>query len=209
MVIQDPVWERSFPEVGGVALPFLDHTSGKFVSVRLTDREAAWMRDENERTAAELLTRFRMLDLGPVLVTTSDRGDIFQAFLEWAEIYGHRSGTLWAPVADALEAGRDVVLEIDVQGSATVRERVPEAVLVFLAPPSLGELERRLRARHTESDAQLARRLSAAREEMATAARFDRVVVNDEVELAANEVAAIIAGEREGRARNARPADRT
>jgi len=85
VVIQDPVWERSFPEVGGVALPFLDHTSGKFVSVRLTDREAAWMRDENERRAAELLAVFRTLDLGPVLVTTSDRLDIFQAFLEWAD----------------------------------------------------------------------------------------------------------------------------
>jgi uncharacterized protein (DUF58 family) len=85
VVIQDPVWERSFPDVGGVALPFLDHTSGRFVSVRLTDREAAWMREENERRAAELLARFRTLDLGPVLVTTSDRGDIFQAFLEWAD----------------------------------------------------------------------------------------------------------------------------
>jgi uncharacterized protein (DUF58 family) len=85
VVIQDPVWERSFPEVGGVALPFHDHTTGRFVSVRLTDREAAWMREENERRAAELLARFRTLDLGPVLVTTSDRGDIFQAFLEWAD----------------------------------------------------------------------------------------------------------------------------
>jgi hypothetical protein len=85
VVIQDPVWERSFPEVGGVALPFHDHTSGHFVSVRLTDSEAAWMREENERRAAELLARFRTLDLGPVLVTTSDRGDIFQAFLEWAD----------------------------------------------------------------------------------------------------------------------------
>ena len=80
---------------------------------------------------------------------------------------------------------------------------------MFLAPPSMEELERRLRARHTESDAQLARRLAAAREEMAAASRFDRVVVNDEVERAANEVAAIIAGERKGRARNARPGDRS
>jgi uncharacterized protein (DUF58 family) len=85
VVIQDPVWERSFPEVGGVALPFLDHTSGTFVSVRLTEREAAWMCEENERRAADLLTRFRTLDLGPVLVTTADRVDIFQAFLEWAD----------------------------------------------------------------------------------------------------------------------------
>jgi uncharacterized protein (DUF58 family) len=85
VVIQDPVWERSFPDVGGVVLPFLDHTSGRFVTVRLTDREAASMRDDNERRAAELLARFRTYDLGPVLVTTSDRNDIFHAFLEWAD----------------------------------------------------------------------------------------------------------------------------
>lgn len=85
VVIQDPVWERSFPDVGGVVLPFLDHTSGRFVTVRLSDREAAEMREENERRAAELLARFRNHDLGPVLVTTSDRTDIFQAFLEWAD----------------------------------------------------------------------------------------------------------------------------
>lgn len=85
VVVQDPVWERSFPDVGGVVMPFHDHTSGKFVTVRLTDREAAWRREENERRTAELLARLRMLDLGPVLITTSDRGDIFQAFLEWAD----------------------------------------------------------------------------------------------------------------------------
>jgi uncharacterized protein (DUF58 family) len=85
VVIQDPLWERSFPDVGGVVLPFLDHTSGRFVTVRLSDREAAVMREENERRAAELLARFRNHDLGPVLVTTSDRTDIFQAFLEWAD----------------------------------------------------------------------------------------------------------------------------
>jgi hypothetical protein len=85
VVIQDPVWERSFPDVGGVVLPLHDHTTGRFVSVRLTARETAWRREENEARAEELLARFRMLDLGPVLVTTSDRGDIFQAFLEWAD----------------------------------------------------------------------------------------------------------------------------
>lgn len=85
VVIQDPVWERSFPDVGGVAVPFHDYTKGKFVSVRLSDREAASIRQENETRAAELLARFRSLDLGPVLVTTSDRADIFNAFLEWAD----------------------------------------------------------------------------------------------------------------------------
>ena len=85
VVIQDPVWERSFPDVGGVAVPFHDYTKGKFVSVRLSDREAATIRQENEARAAELLARFRTLDIGPVLVTTSDRADIFNAFLEWAD----------------------------------------------------------------------------------------------------------------------------
>jgi uncharacterized protein (DUF58 family) len=85
VVIQDPVWERSFPDVGGVAVPFHDYTKGKFVSVRLSDGEASTIREENEARAAELLALFRTLDLGPVLVTTSDRADIFNAFLEWAD----------------------------------------------------------------------------------------------------------------------------
>jgi uncharacterized protein (DUF58 family) len=85
VVIQDPVWERSFPDVGGVVLPLHDHETGRFVTVRLTDREAAVVRDENEARAEELLARFRTLDLGPVLVTSSDRSEIFHAFLEWAD----------------------------------------------------------------------------------------------------------------------------
>ena len=115
------------------------------------------------------------------------------AFLEWAEIYGHhRSGTLRAPVFEQLEAGRDVILEIDVQGAASVRRSMPEAVLVFLASPSQDELARRLRARHTENDEDLARRLAAARDEMEEAGGFDHVVVNDDVDRAAAEVAGII-----------------
>jgi uncharacterized protein (DUF58 family) len=85
VVIQDPVWERSFPAVGGVVVPLYDQTTAKFVSVRLTDREAARRREENEARAAELVAHLRALDLGPVLVTTTDRGEIFQAFLEWAD----------------------------------------------------------------------------------------------------------------------------
>ena len=85
VVIQDPVWERSFPDVGGISVPFYDETSARFVPVRLTQREALRQRVEHEARANELLARLRSLDLGPVLVTTSDRGDIFQAFLEWAD----------------------------------------------------------------------------------------------------------------------------
>jgi guanylate kinase len=114
------------------------------------------------------------------------------AFLEWAEVFGHRYGTLLAPIADALEQGRDVLLEVDVQGAATVRDRIPDAVLTFLQPPSEEDLVRRLRTRHTEGEAELARRMASARHEMEQAGWFHYVVVNDDVERAAAEVAAII-----------------
>jgi guanylate kinase len=117
------------------------------------------------------------------------------ALLEWAEIFGHhRSGTPAAPVAQARAAGRDVILEIDVQGARQVREQLPKAVLVFLAPPSLDELGRRLRSRGTEDEAQIERRLEVAGREMEERSLFDQVVVNDDVDRAAREIAAIIAG---------------
>jgi guanylate kinase len=114
------------------------------------------------------------------------------AFLEWASMFGHRSGTPAAPVEAARLEGRDVLLEVDVQGAAAVREQVPDAVLVFLQPPSEEELARRLRARGTESGEDLERRLAEARQEMAEADGFDHVVVNDQVQRAAEEVLAII-----------------
>jgi guanylate kinase len=114
------------------------------------------------------------------------------AFLEWAEVFGHRYGTLLAPILDLLADGRDVILEIDVQGAATVRERIPDAVLAFLVPPSWEELERRLRSRRTEDEVELDRRLQSARQEMAQAELFDHVVENDDADAAAAQVAAII-----------------
>ena len=118
------------------------------------------------------------------------------AFLEWAEVFGHRYGTLTAPIADALAEGRNALLEIDVQGARSVRSRFPDAVLIFVVPPSasnfLQQLEERLRKRGSESEAEIARRLAAAREEMEESSRFDHVVVNDRVDRAAAEVAAII-----------------
>jgi guanylate kinase len=98
-------------------------------------------------------------------------------------------------VLQALHQGNDVVLEIDVQGAGWVRQRVPEAVLIFLEPPTLEELARRLRSRHTESERAIARRLAAAEEEMAARDSFDHIVVNGEVDRAAAQVAAIIADE--------------
>jgi guanylate kinase len=113
--------------------------------------------------------------------------------LEWADIFGHhRSGTPAGPVEAARAAGHDVILEIDVQGARQVHDRVPDAVLIFLAPPSLEELERRLRARGTEDEAQLERRLATARDELARTPEFDHVVVNDEVNAAAERIARIL-----------------
>jgi guanylate kinase len=116
--------------------------------------------------------------------------------LEWANVVGHRSGTPARRVEDALAAGWDVVLEIDVQGARQVRQRVPEAVLIFLAPPSLEELERRLRSRGTEDEARLALRLATATAEMAQQPEFDHVVVNDRLDQATAQVEAIIQASR-------------
>jgi guanylate kinase len=120
-------------------------------------------------------------------------------FLEWAEIFGHRSGTPAADVEEARAAGDDVLLEVDVQGARSVRERVPDAVLVFLQPPSEEELERRLRERGTEEGPDLDLRLSEAKREMAAASEFDHVIVNDRVEEAVREVLAIIKASKESR----------
>jgi guanylate kinase len=119
-------------------------------------------------------------------------------FLEWAEMFGHRSGTLAGSVEEARAAGRDVLLEVDVQGARSVRERVPDAVMIYLQPPSKEELARRLRARGTERGWALDRRLAEARRELAEAPRFDHVVVNGTVGDAVGEVLAIIDGERKG-----------
>jgi guanylate kinase len=108
-----------------------------------------------------------------------ERGDL----LEWAEIHGglQRSGTPRGPVEQALDAGRPVLVEVDLQGARAIKQVLPEAVTVFLEPPSFDELARRLRGRGTESDAQYARRLETAREELAARGEFDVAVVNAEV----------------------------
>jgi guanylate kinase len=118
------------------------------------------------------------------------------ALLEWAEVFDNLYGTPRAFVDEHLEAGDDVLLEIDVQGAAQVRDRAPGAVLVLLRPPSLDELGRRLRSRGTESEERLARRLGEAERELAQASWFDHEVVNDELERASSQVAAIIEATR-------------
>ncbi len=116
--------------------------------------------------------------------------------LEWAEIVGHRSGTPRGFVEDRLAQGRDVVLEIDVVGASQIRERVPGAVLIFIDPPSMEELERRLRGRGTETEERIRLRMDKAAWETEQRAWFDHVVVNDDLERASAQVAAIIDASR-------------
>ncbi len=99
--------------------------------------------------------------------------------LECAEVYGRWYGVPKGPVRDALAAGKDVVVRVDIQGARSIKGLAPDAVLVFIAPPSIAELERRLRQRKTDSAEQLARRLRSAREEMAEISWFDYVVQNE------------------------------
>lgn len=119
-------------------------------------------------------------------------------FLEHARVYGHWYGVPREPVARALEEGRDVVLKVDVQGARTLKALAPEAVFIFLAPPTLEELERRLRRRKTEDPAALALRLATAREEMAHLPMFDYLVLNPDggLDRAAAQVEAIITAEK-------------
>lgn len=113
-------------------------------------------------------------------------------FLEWAWVHDHRYGTLRSEVDAPLSQGRSVILEIDVQGGLSVRGAHPEAVLVFIEPPSAEELERRLRGRGTEDEESVRRRLANARSEMECAPRYDVRIVNDDLDRATGELARVI-----------------
>lgn len=116
--------------------------------------------------------------------------------LEWAEVHGHLYGTEAAWVDRRLAEGNDVLLEIDVQGGMSVKERRPDAALIFLLPPSRAELEKRLRGRGTDREEDVARRLGNAAAELDAARRYDYLVVNDDLERCVGEVAGIVAAER-------------
>lgn len=118
------------------------------------------------------------------------------AFLEWANVHGFLYGTLLSDVELECSLGYDVVLEIDVQGAMQVQKRCERCVLIFLSPPSLDALEERLRRRGTENETNLQVRLQNASDEMDCAAKYDYVVVNDDVETAVGRIGEIISGER-------------
>lgn len=116
-------------------------------------------------------------------------------FLEWAEVHGNLYGTSISEVRRRQQEGLDVLLDIDVQGADQVRQKA-EAITVFIVPPSLAELERRLRGRGTEREESLLLRLENARQELAHAREYDYLIVNDEVERAVDKLRGIIIAER-------------
>lgn len=121
-----------------------------------------------------------------------ERGD----FLESAEVHGNRYGTSKKVIRDALDRGQDLLLEIDWQGARQVRRLYPDCVGVFILPPSVEELERRMRARGQDSEEVIRRRIENAREELAHAGEFNYAIINKDFDTAQRELAGIIRKER-------------
>ena len=119
-----------------------------------------------------------------------------EKFLEFAEVYGNFYGTPLNKIEERLNRGEDVLLEIDVQGALNVKRKCPEGVYIFLLPPSLDELKRRIEGRGTETPESLARRLANAVAEIKIGREYDYVVVNDSVDDAAAQIKAILVAER-------------
>ena len=117
-------------------------------------------------------------------------------FLEWAEFAGNFYGTKKKFINQCLNEGKNIILEIDTQGALMVKKQMPEAVLIFICPPSLETLENRLRGRHTEDEETIQKRLKEVKEELKRAENFDYKIVNDNLENTVSELEKIISGER-------------
>jgi guanylate kinase len=121
--------------------------------------------------------------------------------IEWAEVHGQKYGTPRRSLEEPLERGKTVILDIDVQGARQVKAAFPDAVLIFVLPPSVEELNRRLARRGSEGSAERKRRLFTAREELVAAGEFDYIVENDDFDTALRSVQAILKAERHRRHR--------
>jgi guanylate kinase len=119
-----------------------------------------------------------------------------KALLEYADYVGDYYGTPEAAVREALDRGQDVLLELELAGARQVKQRMPEAVMLFIVPPSLQELERRLRGRGTDSEEKIQKRLARAREEIRAVREFDYFIVNDDLPRAVLEFESVIRAER-------------
>ncbi|HJV25507.1 MAG TPA: guanylate kinase [Aromatoleum sp.] len=128
----------------------------------------------------------------PTFRTLRDRGE----FLEWAEVHGNYYGTSKVWLKEQISSGRDILLEIDWQGAQQVRRVFQEAIGVFVLPPSVEELESRLRGRGTDSDEVIARRLLGARGEMRHVGEFDYVILNNELQSAIDDLVAVVRASR-------------
>jgi len=117
-------------------------------------------------------------------------------FLEWASVHGYYYGTPRDFVEKNLAKDKDILLNIDVQGAMKIRKIYPEAVLIFLIPPTFAELEKRLRARHRDSPEEIRKRLNHAKKELNYIRKYDYLVVNDKLEKAVNQARAIIIAEK-------------
>lgn len=117
-------------------------------------------------------------------------------FVEWADVFGNFYGTSWKQLRAAQEAGQDILLDIDVQGHRQVREQLPEAVSIFVLPPSFRELERRLRHRHSDPPEVIARRLKEAAKEIHHWPEYDYLVVNDRLPKATEALRAVVRAAR-------------
>lgn len=167
-----------------------------------TLRRAAWSRLGDIRYSISATTRpmrpgdvdgvtYHFVDVHAFEALVRDDG-----LLEWAEYVGDRYGTPRAPVDAALADGHDVLMEVELVGARQVRRSMPEVVSIFVAPPSLAELERRLRGRGTDDEAKIQRRLARARDEIRALPEFDYVIVNDDLDEAAADLVAIVRAER-------------
>ena len=125
------------------------------------------------------------------------------AFLEWAEVYGNRYGSPRKPIMEALDRGESVLFDIDYQGAMSIHEQAPEdSVLVYILPPSLAEMSRRLHARSQDSEAVIAQRIARSKDEVGQWTTFDYVLLNEDFDKAYSDLAHIYHAERMKRARN-------
>ncbi len=114
------------------------------------------------------------------------------AFLEWAEVHGNHYGTSRAEVERSFEQGLHALCDVDVQGATAIREKIPQAIALFVVPPTMGELAARLRGRGTESDEAIRRRLANAQGELVHATHYDYVLVNDDLDRATDDLMALL-----------------
>ncbi len=133
---------------------------------------------------------YHFLDI-PEFERRKDAGEL----LEWAQVYKNFYGTLKAPVIEALNAGESILLEIDQQGAAQVKAQMPQAISIFILPPTMASLESRLRGRNTDSDEIIARRLKEAQDQIDHCGSFDYLVINDDLESASDQFMSILVAE--------------